>query len=122
MELRIVYILGTIVVMFHISEARPYLTDTTEADSEQDTIIEITAADEMPKYLNTRNLSAFQYPNHNSMEKIAEEDKVNQKLLVPKSATAHDRRVKRQSKQIQLCHRRSGTALIQIACKTLKKM
>ncbi|KAL3856970.1 hypothetical protein ACJMK2_011676 [Sinanodonta woodiana] len=116
MELRIVYILGSIVVMFHISEARPYLTDKTEADSEQDTIIGITAADEMPKYLNTRNLSAFQYPNHNSMEKIAEEDKVNQKLLVPKSATAHNRRVIRQSKRKQLCHFQSGTSLISIVC------
>ncbi|KAL3857005.1 hypothetical protein ACJMK2_011709 [Sinanodonta woodiana] len=113
MELRIVYILGTIVLMFYISEARPYLIDKPEADSQQD---EIMAADEIPKYMTTKDISAFQDPDHNSMDEIAE-DKINQKFLVPKSATAPNRRVKRQI----ICRMRlfrSATVLMPIHCCT----
>ncbi|KAL3857284.1 hypothetical protein ACJMK2_011971, partial [Sinanodonta woodiana] len=35
MDLRIVYILGTIVLLLYVTEARPYLTDMPEAESEE---------------------------------------------------------------------------------------
>ncbi|KAL3856977.1 hypothetical protein ACJMK2_011683 [Sinanodonta woodiana] len=113
MEHRIVYILGTIVLMFYISEARPYLIDKPEADSQQD---EIMAADEIPNYMTTKDISAFQDPDHNSMGVIAE-DKINQKFLVPKSATAPNRRVKRQI-ICKLCMVPIATVLMPIPCCT----
>ncbi|KAL3857277.1 hypothetical protein ACJMK2_011964 [Sinanodonta woodiana] len=115
MELRIVYILGTIVVMFHISEARPYLIDKPEADSEQD---EIMVRDEIPNYMNTKDLSEFQNSELNSMEEISEKDKVNKNLQVPKSMTALNGRVKRGiTKQCpSLCVYQSATGLILVCC------
>ncbi|KAK3603265.1 hypothetical protein CHS0354_007596 [Potamilus streckersoni] len=117
MEIKIVSILGTIVVMLHILEARPYFIDMPEADSEQD---EIVSADKRLKDMNTNDLSEFQDPDIYSMEEIAEEGKINQKNLDPTSVIASDGRIERRSKPKRLPNRlcivSSGTGMIIIPC------
>ncbi|KAL3857283.1 hypothetical protein ACJMK2_011970 [Sinanodonta woodiana] len=113
MELKIVSILGTIIVLLHVSEARPRLIDFPELDDNQE---EIMAADNRPRYLNPIDLLAFKDMLRYNMTNLEEVGKINKELLVPESATTPDNRVKRSSSYKTLCLFHSGTVISLVPC------
>ncbi|KAL3831250.1 hypothetical protein ACJMK2_023024 [Sinanodonta woodiana] len=74
------------------------------------------AEDKRPKYMETRDLSAFKDLVLYAMEKLAAEGRINPELLVSSSESAPEGAVERRGRHLGLCVRRRGSTLTPYPC------